>query len=126
MKQHALMAALALGALRPRSRARQHRRCSVDDRPRPWRFVDGSAGNGCSRACGRTGTRSPSCRTPRSHWTGDVDAARRVIAASSGPVILVGHSYGGVVITKPATIRKSWGSSTSPPRPRQRGNRSPS
>jgi len=30
----------------------------------------------------------------------DVMATRRVIAAQSGPVILVGHSYGGVVVTE--------------------------
>ncbi len=30
----------------------------------------------------------------------DVDACRRAIAAAEGPVILCGHSYGGVVITE--------------------------
>ena len=30
----------------------------------------------------------------------DVDACRRAIAATDGPVILCGHSYGGVVITE--------------------------
>ena len=30
----------------------------------------------------------------------DVAATRRVVAAQNGPVILVGHSYGGVVITE--------------------------
>jgi pimeloyl-ACP methyl ester carboxylesterase len=30
----------------------------------------------------------------------DVAATKRVLAAQSGPVILVGHSYGGVVITE--------------------------
>jgi pimeloyl-ACP methyl ester carboxylesterase len=30
----------------------------------------------------------------------DVAVTRRVIDAQAGPVILVGHSYGGVVITE--------------------------
>ncbi len=30
----------------------------------------------------------------------DVAATKRVIAAQDGPVVLVGHSYGGVVITE--------------------------
>jgi len=30
----------------------------------------------------------------------DVRATRRIIAAQNGPVILVGHSYGGAVITE--------------------------
>src|SRR6184192_1104820 len=32
----------------------------------------------------------------------DVVATRRVIAAQDGPVVLVGHSYGGAVITNAA------------------------
>ena len=36
----------------------------------------------------------------------DVAATRRVLAAQDGPVILVGHSYGGVVITEAGTDPK--------------------
>ena len=39
-------------------------------------------------------------QNPTISLSGDVAATRRAIAASSGPVILVGHSYGGVVITE--------------------------
>jgi pimeloyl-ACP methyl ester carboxylesterase len=37
---------------------------------------------------------------------GDVAATRQVIAAQDGPVTLVGHSYGGVVITEAGTDPK--------------------
>ena len=34
---------------------------------------------------------------------GDAEATRRIIDAQDGPVVLVGHSYGGAVITKAGT-----------------------
>src|SRR5438445_10401677 len=37
---------------------------------------------------------------PLTSFADDVAATRRAIAAQQGPVILVGHSYGGVVITE--------------------------
>jgi pimeloyl-ACP methyl ester carboxylesterase len=37
---------------------------------------------------------------------GDVDATKHVIDAQDGPVILVGHSYGGAVITEAGTSTK--------------------
>src|SRR2546430_16144974 len=39
-------------------------------------------------------------QNPTTSLSDDVAATRRAIASSSGPVILVGHSYGGVVITE--------------------------
>ena len=39
-------------------------------------------------------------QNPLSSLAADVDATKRVIDAQSGPVILIGHSYGGVVITQ--------------------------
>ena len=46
---------------------------------------------------------------PNLSLEGDVAATKMIIDAQSEPVILVGHSYGGVVITQP------------PPRPSSRG-----
>src|SRR5258708_25011561 len=37
---------------------------------------------------------------PLTSLGGDVDTVKRAIALSSGPIILVGHSYGGAVITE--------------------------
>ena len=37
---------------------------------------------------------------PLTSLADDVALTRRVIAAQDGPVVLVGHSYGGVVITE--------------------------
>jgi pimeloyl-ACP methyl ester carboxylesterase len=39
-------------------------------------------------------------QNPLSSLAADVDATKRAIDAQSGPVILVGHSYGGMVITQ--------------------------
>jgi len=37
---------------------------------------------------------------PLTSFADDVAAAKRAIAAQDGPTVLVGHSYGGVVITE--------------------------
>jgi pimeloyl-ACP methyl ester carboxylesterase len=37
---------------------------------------------------------------PQTSLSGDVDATRRIIAIQDGPVILVGHSWGGAVISQ--------------------------
>jgi pimeloyl-ACP methyl ester carboxylesterase len=39
-------------------------------------------------------------QNPLTSLSGDVDATRRIIAMQDGPVILVGHSWGGAVITE--------------------------
>jgi pimeloyl-ACP methyl ester carboxylesterase len=39
-------------------------------------------------------------QNPTLSLAGDVAATRQVIAQANGPVVLVGHSYGGVVITE--------------------------
>lgn len=41
-------------------------------------------------------------QNPLTSYADDVATTRRVIDARSGPVVLVGHSYGGAVITKAA------------------------
>jgi len=44
----------------------------------------------------------------------DVAVTKRVIDAQTGPVVLVGHSYGGAVITEAGNDPKVAGSSISP------------
>jgi pimeloyl-ACP methyl ester carboxylesterase len=66
-------------------------------------FVDGSGWEDVHRALVRKGFKVSIVQNPTDSLEGDVTATRRVIAAQDGPVILVGHSYGGVVITEAGT-----------------------
>jgi len=63
-------------------------------------FVDGSGWETVYRALRRDGFAVSVVQNPTISLAGDVSATRRVIAAQNGPVILVGHSYGGAVITE--------------------------
>jgi pimeloyl-ACP methyl ester carboxylesterase len=63
-------------------------------------FVDGSGWEGVYRALRRNGLTVSIVQNPTISLADDVSATRRVIAAQKGPVILVGHSYGGAVITE--------------------------
>ena len=45
-------------------------------------------------------------QNPTTTLADDVAVTKRMLAAQDGPAILVGHSYGGVVITEAGTIRK--------------------
>ena len=63
-------------------------------------FVDGSGWEGVYNALKKDGYRVTIVQNPTISLADDVAVTRRVIAAQDGPVILVGHSYGGVVITE--------------------------
>ena len=63
-------------------------------------FVDGSGWEGVYKSSSVTATKSASSKIPRYRSTDDVAVTKRVIATHGGPVILVGHSYGGAVITE--------------------------
>ena len=39
-------------------------------------------------------------QNPTTSLADDVAATKRAVASAEGPIILVGHSYGGVVITE--------------------------
>ena len=62
--------------------------------------MDGSGWEAVYRALRREGLAVSIVQNPTISLADDVKATRRVIAAQAGPVILVGHSYGGVVITE--------------------------
>jgi pimeloyl-ACP methyl ester carboxylesterase len=63
-------------------------------------FVDGSGWEGVYRILKKDGYRVSIVQNPTTSLADDVAATKRVIAEQKGPVILVGHSYGGVVITE--------------------------
>jgi len=63
-------------------------------------FVDGSGWEGVYRALRKDRFNVSIVQNPTISLAGDVDATRRTLAEQNGPVILVGHSYGGVVITE--------------------------
>jgi pimeloyl-ACP methyl ester carboxylesterase len=63
-------------------------------------FVDGSGWEGVYRSLRRDGHTVSIVQNPTISLSDDVRVTRQVIAAQRGRVILVGHSYGGVVITE--------------------------
>src|ERR671910_246757 len=63
-------------------------------------FVDGSGWQGVYSALRNDGYNVAIVQNPTLSLEGDVAATKRVIDAQGEPVILVGHSYGGAVITE--------------------------
>src|SRR6266478_7001996 len=63
-------------------------------------FVDGSGWEGVYQNLKKDGYRVSIVQNPTTSLADDVAATKRVIAEQKGPVVLVGHSYGGVVITE--------------------------
>src|SRR5437899_5552364 len=69
-------------------------------------FVDGSGWEGVYNILSKDGYKVTVVQNPTTSLADDVAVTRRAIAAQEGPVILVGHSYGGVVITESGTDPK--------------------
>ncbi len=63
-------------------------------------FVDGSGWEGVYDLLTKDGHKVTVVQNPTTSLADDVAATRRAIAAQDGPTILVGHSYGGVVISE--------------------------
>lgn len=63
-------------------------------------FVDGSGWQGVYRALRKDGYTVSIVQNPTISLADDVAVTKRKLAAQNGPAILVGHSYGGVVITE--------------------------
>ena len=63
-------------------------------------FVDGSGWQGVYRALKKNGYDVTIVQNSTTSLADDVATTKRAIGALNGPVILVGHSYGGAVITE--------------------------
>lgn len=63
-------------------------------------FVDGSGWQGVYDALKKDGYTVSIVQNPTMTLADDVAVTKRALAAQDGPVMLVGHSYGGVVITE--------------------------
>src|SRR3954463_13107653 len=66
-------------------------------------FVDGSGWQGVYHQLTKDGYSVSVVQNPTLSLAGDAEATKRVIDAQTEPVILVGHSYGGAVITEAGT-----------------------
>jgi pimeloyl-ACP methyl ester carboxylesterase len=66
-------------------------------------FVDGSGWEGVYRVLKKDGYNVAIVQNPTISHADDVAATKRIVHAQNGPVILVGHSYGGAVITEAGT-----------------------
>jgi len=69
-------------------------------------FVDGSGWQGVYEHLSKDGYSVSVVQNPTLSLADDAAVTKRAIEAASGPVILVGHSYGGAVITEAGTHPK--------------------
>lgn len=69
-------------------------------------FVDGAGWQGVYKHLRREGFKASIVQNPTLSLAGDVAATRQILDAQDQPVILVGHSYGGVVITEAGNHEK--------------------
>ena len=63
-------------------------------------FVDGAGWEGVYKILKKDGYNATIVQNPTISLSGDVAATKRILDAQNGPAILVGHSYGGAVITE--------------------------
>src|SRR4051812_2247929 len=69
-------------------------------------FVDGAGWEGVYKMLKQDGYNVSIVQNPTTSLADDVAVTRRAIAQAPGPVVLVGHSYGGVVVTEAGTDPK--------------------
>lgn len=69
-------------------------------------FVDGAGWEGVYNVLKKDGFNVSIVQNPTTTLADDVAATKLVIAQAQGPVVLVGHSYGGVVVTEAGTDPK--------------------
>jgi pimeloyl-ACP methyl ester carboxylesterase len=69
-------------------------------------FVDGSGWAGVYELLRKDGFKVSIVQNPTISLAGDVAATRMILDSQDGPTVLVGHSYGGAVITEAGTHPK--------------------
>jgi pimeloyl-ACP methyl ester carboxylesterase len=69
-------------------------------------FVDGAGWEGVYKILNKNGYNVSVAQNPTITLEDDVKVTKRILAAQDGPAILVGHSYGGAVITEAGTDPK--------------------
>ena len=69
-------------------------------------WADGSGWEGVYRSLRKENFPVTVVQNPTISLADDVQATKRILATQNGPVILVGHSYGGAVITEAGTDAK--------------------
>jgi pimeloyl-ACP methyl ester carboxylesterase len=69
-------------------------------------FVDGSGWQGVYNVLKQDGYHVSVVQNPTQSLDGDVAATREIIGQQDGPAVLVGHSYGGAVVTEAGTDPK--------------------
>ena len=69
-------------------------------------FVDGSGWQGVYNILKKDGYNVTIVQNPTISLADDVTVTKRALAGQDGPVILVGHSYGGVVVSEAGTDEK--------------------
>jgi len=69
-------------------------------------FVDGSGWESVYKILKKDGYNVAIVQNPTTSLADDVAVTKRTIGAQNGRVVLVGHSYGGVVITEAGNDRK--------------------
>lgn len=69
-------------------------------------FVDGAGWEGVYNILKKDGHNVSIVQNPTTSLADDVAATRLVIARAQGPVVLVGHSYGGVVVSEAGSDQK--------------------
>jgi pimeloyl-ACP methyl ester carboxylesterase len=67
-------------------------------------LVNGSGWESVYRILRKKGYNVSVVQNPTITLANDVAATKRVIAAQPGPIVLGGHSYGGVVVTEAGNV----------------------
>src|SRR3989442_15000974 len=80
-------------------------------------WVDGSGWEGVYKALKKNGYAVTIVQEATTSLADDVATTKRAIASQTGPVILVGHSYGGGALTQTRHKAKDVGRWMSPPSP---------